>query len=189
MAEQLSEVVRGKANAPLRQVEAQFVPHRPAQPGIHARRRRPHGFHQSAQDDAVGFRQPRFQLAEDVELRARQFPPPHQTVCKSGLEHLGIVAGLDHQADLLLPAKQVVESGRECESVCFFECRGDTVLIGGEIHQRLAMALREFGEIMRSAARKTFQRCQRFAERSDQGLRPVEFVVAQSHTRLGMVQR
>ena len=111
MAEQLSEVVRRKADAALRKVETEFVTHRPAQPGIDARRRRPHGFDQPAQDDAVGFRQPRFQLAEDVELRARQLPPPHQTVGKGGLEHFGIVAGLDHQADLLLPAEQIVEGG------------------------------------------------------------------------------
>ena len=53
----------------------------------------------------------------------------------------------------------------------------------------LDWALREFSEIMWSAARKTFQRRQCFAERRDQGLRPVEFVVFQSYTRLGMVQR
>ena len=46
---------------------------------------------QSAQDHAVGFGQPRFQLAEDVELRSRQFPPSHQSIGKGGLEHLGII--------------------------------------------------------------------------------------------------
>ncbi len=150
MAEQLRKIVRGKADAPLRQIEAEFVTHRPAQPGIDAWRRRPHGFDQSAQDDAVGFRQPRFQLTEDVELCAWQLPSPHLAVGKGGLEHLGIVAGLDHQADLLLPAEQIVEGGREHEPVRPLECRGDTLLVGGEIHERLAMALRKFGEIMRS---------------------------------------
>ena len=113
MAEQLREVMRGETDAPLRQVEAEFMAHRPAQPGIDARRRRPHGFDQAAQDDAVGFRQPRFELAEDVELRARQLGPPHHAVGKGGLEYLGIVARLDHQADPFLPAKQIVEGGRE----------------------------------------------------------------------------
>ena len=41
-AEQLRKIVRGKADAPLRQIEPELMPHRPAQPRIHARRRRPH---------------------------------------------------------------------------------------------------------------------------------------------------
>src|SRR5882757_4477912 len=37
MAEQLSEVVRGKADAALRKVETEFMAHRPAQPRVYAR--------------------------------------------------------------------------------------------------------------------------------------------------------
>ena len=165
MAEQLGEVVRRKAYSALRKVETEFMTHRPAQPGIDARRRRPHGFDETAQDNAVGFRQPRLQLAVDVELRVWLLPPPHQTVSEGGLEYFGIIAGLDHQADLLLPTEQFVEGRAEREPVRPLECRGDTVLVGGEIYQRLAMALREFGEIMRSGASKAFQRRQRCAER------------------------
>ena len=58
--------------------------------------------------------------------------------------------GLRNRALLFLPAEQIVEGGREHEPVRPLECRGNTALVGGEIDQRLAMALREFGEIMRS---------------------------------------
>ena len=50
------------------------MPHRPAQPRIDPRRRRPDAFDQPAENDAVGLRQPRFQLAVDVQLRARRLP-------------------------------------------------------------------------------------------------------------------
>ncbi len=96
VAEQLREIVRGKADAPLRQIEAEFVPHRPAQPGIDARRRRPDALDQSAEDDAIGFRQAGFELAVDLQLRAGRFRPPHHAVGKRGLEHFGIIAELDH---------------------------------------------------------------------------------------------
>ena len=66
-AEQLREIVRGEADAPLRQIEAELMPHRPAQPRIDPRRRRPDAFDQPADDDAVGLRQPRFQRAIDLQ--------------------------------------------------------------------------------------------------------------------------
>ena len=50
------------------------MPHRPAQPRIDPRRRRPDAFDQSADDDAVGLRQPRFQRAVDLQVRARSLP-------------------------------------------------------------------------------------------------------------------
>ena len=64
-SEQLRKIMRGEADAPLRQIEAELVPHRPAQPRIDPRRRRPYAFHQPAKDDPVGLRQPRFQRAID----------------------------------------------------------------------------------------------------------------------------
>ena len=63
----------GEADAPFRQVETEFVTHRPAQPGIDARRRRPDALDQPAEDDAVGFGEPRFQLAVDMELCVAKF--------------------------------------------------------------------------------------------------------------------
>ena len=101
--------MRGEADAPLRQIEAEFMAHRPAQPGIDPRRRRPYAFDQPAKNDAVGFGQPRFELAVDVQLRARRFRPPHHAIGIGGLEHIGVVAELDHQAARLLLGKQIVE--------------------------------------------------------------------------------
>ena len=116
MAEQLRKIVGGEADAPLRQVEAELMPHRPAQPGIDARRRRPDALDKPAQDDAIGFRQARLELAVDRELRAPQFRPPHHAIGERGLKHIGVVAGLDHEPALLPASKQVVERGREHRS-------------------------------------------------------------------------
>ena len=110
-AEQLGKIVRGEADAPLRQIEAELVPHRPAQPWIDPRRRRPDAFDQPAQNDPVGLRQPRFQLAVDVKLRPCQFRPPHDTVAERGLEYFRVIAELDHQAAWRLRAEQIVECG------------------------------------------------------------------------------
>ncbi len=96
MTEQLRKIVRGEADASFRQIETELVPHRPAQPGINPWRRRPNTLDQAAEDDAVGFRQPRFQLAEDVQMRARRFRTPHHPVGECGLEHIRIVAELGH---------------------------------------------------------------------------------------------
>ena len=52
-AEHLREIVRRKADAPLRQIEAEFEPHRPAQPGIAAGVRRPGAFVEAAEHHAV----------------------------------------------------------------------------------------------------------------------------------------
>ena len=189
MAEQLRKVVRGKADAPFRQIETEFVTHRPAQPGIDAGRRRPHRFDQPAEDDAVGFRQARFQLAEDVELSARQFAPPHQAIGEGCLEHLGIVVPFDHQAGLLRPVKQIAEGGGEREPVLTFEGGGDAMFIQGKILQGLAMALREFGKIMRPGTGEAFERRQRLAQRRDQRPGPIEVAIPEPGARFGAVKR
>ena len=121
--------MRGKADAPLRQIEAEFVAHRPAQPGIDARRRRPDALDQPAEDDAVGFGQPRFELAVDVQMRARRFRPPHHAIGIGGLEHIGVVAELDHQAARLLLGEQIVERRRQRRALRFLEGDGNAVLI------------------------------------------------------------
>ena len=102
MAEQLREVMGGETDAPFRQIEAEFVAHRPAQPGIDARRRRPHAFDEAAQDDAVGLRQARFELTENMELCVGKLGPPHHPFGKGGLKQLGIVGKRRHQPDALL---------------------------------------------------------------------------------------
>jgi len=88
-AKQLRKIMCGKADAPLRQIEAEFMAHRPAQPGIDARRRWPNALDQPANDDAVGLRQPRFQRAINLQANIRALRPPHHAVGKGGLEHFG----------------------------------------------------------------------------------------------------
>ncbi len=148
-SQQLREVMGGEADAPLRQIEAEFMAHRPAQPGIDPRRRRPDAFDQPAQDDAVGFGQPRFELAVDVQMRARRFSSPHHAIGIGGLEHIRVIAGLDHQAARLLLGEQVVERCRQCSALRFLEGDGNAVLIRGQRDQRFAMAQRQLGEIVR----------------------------------------
>ena len=72
-AERLREVVRREADAPLRQIEAEFEPHRPAEPRIAAGLGRPGAFVQPAQHDAIDALQPRFQQAEDSYTRTADF--------------------------------------------------------------------------------------------------------------------
>ena len=148
MAEQLREVVGGQTDAPFRQIEAKFVAHRPAQPGIEPRRRRPDAFDEAAQDDAVGFRQARFELAEDVELCVGKLGAPHHAIGKGGLEKLGIVGERRHQADALAAADQFIESGGQCEACRSLEGHGDLLVVGREIDQDFAVAVCEFGKVM-----------------------------------------
>ena len=111
-AEQLHEIVRGQADAALRQIEAEFVPHRPAQPGIDSRRRRPDALDQPAEDDPVGLRQSRFQRTIDLQVNIGLFRPPHHAVAERGLEYVGVIAGLDHQAGLRPGSQKIIEAGR-----------------------------------------------------------------------------
>ena len=90
-AERLREVVRRKPDAPLRQIEAERMPHRPAEPRIGARFRRPHALDQPAEHDAIDRLQPRFERTEDAHAHGRKLRPPHHAVGDHRLEQLGIV--------------------------------------------------------------------------------------------------
>ena len=95
-AERLREIVRREADAPLRQVEAELVAHRPAEPGIAARLRRPDALDQAAQHQAIDRLQPRFERAVDAHPHVG-LGPPHLPVGDGGVEQLGIVARLDRE--------------------------------------------------------------------------------------------
>jgi hypothetical protein len=129
-SQQLRKIVRGEADTTLRQIEAEFMAHRPAQPGVDPRRRWPDALDQSAKNDAVGFGQTRFELAEDMQLRARRFPPPHHAISIGGLEQVGVIAELHHQAARLLLGEQVVERRSQRSALRILEDDGDAVLIG-----------------------------------------------------------
>ncbi len=68
-AERLREVVGGERHASLRQIEAERVPHGPAEPRIGAHLRRPHVLDQAADYDAVDALQPRFERTVDAYAR------------------------------------------------------------------------------------------------------------------------
>src|ERR1700685_3081618 len=58
IAEQLRKIMRGEADSPLRQIEAEFMPHWPAQPWIDSWRRRPRALDQAANNHAISLHQP-----------------------------------------------------------------------------------------------------------------------------------
>ena len=148
-AEQLREVVGGEADAPLRQIEAEFVPHRPAQPWVDPRRRRPHAFDQPADDNAVGLHQPGFQRPIDVKPRACFLDPPHCTVGKCGLEHFRIVVERNRHSAQFLLAKQIVKGGSKRQPRRLLERQRHAVLVTRQRDQDFAMTVRQLGKIMR----------------------------------------
>ena len=78
-----SACAKSCADRPMRRsgrIEAEVAPHRPAQPRIAARLRRPAAFVQAAQHDAVDCLQARFQRAEDAHAHVVRFRPPHHAV-------------------------------------------------------------------------------------------------------------
>ena len=139
-SEQLRKIMRGEADAPLRQIEAELVPHRPAQPRIDPRGRRPYAFDQPANNDPVGFRQPRFQRSINSQRGIRCLRPPYQ--------YFRVITDLHHQAALRLSAEQIVERGCKGQSVMALEGQRDAMLVARQLDQHVAMAFCQFGEII-----------------------------------------
>ena len=82
-------------------------------------------------------------------MRACRFRPPHDAVAEGGLEHFRIVAELNHQPAALRLAGQIVERGRQRQTLMALERDGDAVLVARQRHQHLAMAFGKLGKIMR----------------------------------------
>ena len=91
-AKRLRKVVRRKADAAFRQIEAEIAAHRPAEPRVVARIRRPGAFDQTSEHDEIGMVQARFQGAEDADaapgLSGRRTTRP-----AIGTEDVGILVG------------------------------------------------------------------------------------------------
>ncbi len=147
-AEQLREIVRRQPDAPLRQIEAEFVPHRPAEPGIDSWRRRPDAFHQSADNNAVRLRQPRFQRAVDFQRCIGRLRPPHHAVAKGGLEHVRIIAEFDREPAWAAAAEQIVERVRQRRPLRAFERDRGAMPVARQLDQGVAMAPGQFGKIV-----------------------------------------
>ena len=186
--EQLREVMAGEADAPLRQIEAELMPHRPAQPGIDARRRRPDAFDQAADNDSIRLHQPRFQRAVDLQPRARSVAPPHRAIAERGLEHVGIVGQRHHQSAGRAAAQEIVEGAREREALAFLESQRNALLVARQFDQDLAMPMRELGEVVRLRGRQAFDRGQCLSQRIDQRLDAIEIFRLETRTRLGVME-
>ena len=105
------------------------MPHRPAQPRIDPRRRRPDAFDQPAENHAIGFGQARFELTIDMQMRVGLLRPPHHTVGKGGLKQFRIIAELHQQPALFLLAQQIGECRSQRRSLRALEHDNDAVLI------------------------------------------------------------
>ena len=101
-AGELREIVRRKADAPLRQIEAERMAHRPVEPGIGARIGRPDALDEAADDDAIDVGQPRFERAVDAHAAFRRAGPAHHAIADDDAEQLHIVGRLDHERLRLL---------------------------------------------------------------------------------------
>ena len=159
-AEQLREVVRRQADAALRQIEPELVAHRPRQPRIDPRRRRPDAFDQPAENDAIVLRQPRFERAVDPQRGAFEFGPAHGDVAERGLEHIGIVVRQHHHAAQRLDRREIVERHQQGRALRPLEGGGDVVVIARQRDQHGAVTLPEGAQIDRLGA-DALQRRQR----------------------------
>src|SRR5260370_41488937 len=104
------------------------MPHRPAEPGIDARRGRPDAFDQADDDDAVGLHQARFQWAVDLELRAGLVSPTYRAIAERGLEDVRIVRHRNHQSAGRAAAQEVVEGASEGEALALLERQRNALL-------------------------------------------------------------
>ena len=149
-AEQLREVVRRQADAPLGQIEAELEPHRPRQPRIAARLRRPHAFDQPAEHDAVDMNEPRLDGAEDVHARAGPSGAAADAVRNRGLEQIGVVAGRGAQVGALLG--DVLERFGQLHAV-FARESGGLAIMRRQGLERLRMQRGDCGERVRALDR------------------------------------
>ena len=165
------------------------MPHRPAQPGIGARRRRPHALDQSAGDDAVGLDQSRFQRAVDVKRSTRPLRSPHRTIGECGLEHLGIIGQRHQQAALRLLGEQVVEGGGKRKARLPLERPRNAVGVSRQSDQQLAMPRSDLGEIVGPRRRETFHRRQCWLQRGDQRVNAIEHGILKPRPHLRSMQQ
>ncbi|MGY4483838.1 hypothetical protein ACVWWR_003029 [Bradyrhizobium sp. LM3.2] len=188
-AEQLRKIMGGEADTALRQIEAELVPHRSAEPGIDARRRRPDALDQPADDDSVGLHQARFKRAVDLEPRAGLVSPPHRAIAKCGLEDVCVVVQRHHQSAGRAAAQEIVEGAREREAFALLEGQGNALLVARQLDHDLAMPMREFGKVKRLRWRQDLDWRQCYPQGIDQRLDAIEVFRFETRARLGLMQR
>ena len=183
-AEQLREVVCRQPDAPFGEIEPELEPHRPREPWIAARLRRPDAFDQCAQYHAVDVDEARFEKSEDLHARAGPPGAAARTVGKRNLEQLGVIAGLDAQAAGL--RGDVLERKREFHAVGAGERRLNTGIVLRQRAECCGMQGRDCGEGLGARAFKWRERC---AKRRGQFLRGIEIFGRKRLAWVGPVQR
>ncbi len=159
-AQHLGEVVSRKSDASLRQIEPEREPHRPAQPGIAARFRRPGAFVQSAEHEAIAGGQPRFQSPENAHPHPRQPGPPHHAVRDGGGEQVRIVGERNRKIGRRQAGRNGIEDLGKRVPIRARKGRRGAAAIVGQRGDDLAVAGRDRAEGMR-AARQALERRQR----------------------------
>ena len=113
----MREVVRGKADPALGQIQSELDPHRAAEPGVGAALRRPRALDQSAEHDAVAVGQPRFEQAEDTNPQARAHRRAHDIAGQYSREQLDIVGRRHRQTRRRRTGGKLVQDVREFRPV------------------------------------------------------------------------
>ena len=127
-AEKLREIVGREADAALGQIEAELSPHRAAEPSVIVAFRRPRPFDQPAENDAIAFRQPCFERAEDADPQVGARRPAHDAAGKRRREQFGIIGFVDEKSRRSLAGCEFVECGGELLAVGAGQgCLGTTV--------------------------------------------------------------
>ena len=150
-AERLREVMRRERDAPLRQIEAELVAHRAAEPGIGPRLRRPDAFDQAAEHDAIDVLQPRFERAVDAHAHARDRRPPHHAVGDRDLEQLGIVRRRDGKAGVGVARAMSSNASSSFTPSLPAKAAGSPCSSAAQGGDDVAMACGELGEGVRRA--------------------------------------
>ena len=186
-AERLREIVRGKRDAALRQVEAESIAHGAAEPGIRTRVGRPHSLYQASEHDAVGALQPRFQGTEDAYLHAAGLRPAHHPLPDRQLEQLGIVRGKDFEVGVRSYRCNIEKGFIQLDAVMVAQCRGLAGFRPAQGRDDGLMPLRKLAERHRRG-RQRFERRQRGAEIRQQLVGTIEIRVGQVGARVRPMQ-
>ena len=181
----LREIVRGQPDASLGQVEAEAVPHRPAQPGVRTRIGRPDAFAQAAEHDPVGIGEPGFERAIDVHPRLRCAGAANNAPGKCGDKDFEVVADADGHIGVGPLRFDVVESCGERGAVVAIEHGGLAGAVGAKALDHRAVGGRKFRQRMRQGEVNRFQRLKRRGQFADQLGGSVEHCRAEVCARIG----
>ncbi len=185
-AEQLREIVRREADAAFRQIEAEVLAHRPAEPGVGRRFRRPGAFDQAAEHHAIAVGEPRLERTEDTHAHARLRRPAHHAAGKRHGKQLDVVVRRDDHTSRGIARRHFVE--RSGKLGAGRPGKGDLVAaVPRQRGHHVAMARGKIAERARVLPGR-FERRQRVGEPAHQIGGGCEFAVGQRGARIGRMQ-